>query len=121
MASTKTDNVIWSGQSLTAGGGPTTSSAIDLTDGYGAELGIKITNGSTGPTTAAQIQIQSSLDNTEWYNVGTPLIGGVANSEVVSWGMISIDPATQFIRLVATHPTGQNVTVEADLSELSAL
>ena len=121
MATTKADTAIWSAQSLSAGGGPTTSSAVVLDDGYGAALHVKLTNGGTGPTTAAQIQIQTSADNSEWYDFGTPLVGGVANSEVVSWGGIEIPAGVEYLRLVATHPTGQAVTVDADLSEVTAI
>jgi hypothetical protein len=121
MASTKAATAIWNGQSLSAGGGPTTSSAVNLTDGYGATVNIKLTNGATGPTTPAEVEVEVSEDNSEWYKTWYKLIGGTANNEIVSVGAFEVPPATQYLRLVATHPTGQAVTVDADLSELTAI
>jgi len=34
----------------------------DLSAGYGAQVDIKLTNGATGPTVAAQVQIQVAAD-----------------------------------------------------------
>ena len=121
MASTKTRTAIWTAQTLTAGAGNTTSSAVDLADGYGAALNIRLTNGATGPAIAAQVQIEVSNDNTEWFDFGGPLVGGTVNSEVVEWGGIEIPIGIKYIRLVAGSNTGQNVTVDADISEVTAL
>jgi hypothetical protein len=121
MATTKTVTAIWSSQTLTAGAGDTTSSAVTLDDGYGAALGIKLTNGATGPTVAAQVQIQTSQDNSEWYNMGGALVGGDGDSEVTSWGSIEIPIGVEYLRLVAGSNTGQNVTVDADISEVTAV
>lgn len=121
MASTKAVTAIWSSQTLTAGAGDTTSSAVDLSDGYGAALHIKLTNGATGPTVAAQVQIQVSADNSEYYNFGGALKGGTANSGVYSWGGIDIPVGVEYVKLVAGSNTGQNVTVDADISEVTAL
>ena len=57
MAATKSRTSIWSAQILTAGAGNTSSSWIDLSSAYGAQLDIKLTNGATGPTVAAQVKI----------------------------------------------------------------
>lgn len=73
MATTKEVSAIWSAQTLTAGAGDTTSAAETIDTGYGAALHIKLTNGATGPTVPAQVQIEVSADNTEWYEHG----GGV--------------------------------------------
>jgi hypothetical protein len=121
MATTKSVTAIWSGQTLTAGGGDTTSSAVTLDDGYGAALHIKLTNGATGPTVPAQVQIETSADNSEWYEFGGALVGTTTNSDVVSWGGIEIPIGVEYLRLVAGSNTGQNVTVDADLSEVTAV
>jgi hypothetical protein len=121
MASTKGLTAIWSSQTLTASAGDTTSSAVVLDDGYGAAVSIKLTNGATGPTIAAQVQIQVSQDNSEWYDFGGPLVGDTANSAVVSWGGIEVPIGVEYLRLVAGSNTGQNVTVDADISEVTAL
>lgn len=121
MATTKAVTAIWSGQTLTAGAADTTATAVTLDDGYGAALHIKLTNGATGPTVAAEVQIQVSADNSEWYDFGGALVGTTNNSDVVSWGGIEIPIGVEYLRLVAGSNTGQDVTVDADLSEVSAV
>ena len=121
MASTKTVTEVLSAVTLTAGAGNTTSDPVDLADGYGATLNIKLANGATGPTVAAQVQVQVSEDNSEWYNFGGALIGSKVANAVTSWGGIIIPIATKYLRLVAGSNTGQNVVVDADLSEVTAI
>jgi len=121
MASTKAVSVIWDGVTLTAAAGDTTSSAVTLDDGYGAAVHIKITNGGTGPTIAAQVQIEASADNSEFYKFGGPLIGATGNSVVSSWGGIEIPIGVEYIRLAGGSNTGQDVVVDADLSEVTAV
>lgn len=121
MATTKVVAAIWSGQTLTASSADTTSSAEVIDAGYGAALHIKLTNGATGPTVAAQVQIETSADNTEWYELGGPLIGNTDNNGISSWGDIPIGVGTEYVRLVAGTNTGQNVTVDADISNVTAV
>lgn len=125
MAATKARTSIWSGQTLTAGAGNTTSSWLDLSTGYGAQVDIKLTNGATGPTVPAQVQIQVAND----YNGGSPtlvtnfsgpLVGGTANSEVDYW-TVQIPPNAAAVRLVAGSNTAQNVTVDADISNITGI
>lgn len=120
MASTKDFTAFWSGQTLTAGAGDTTATAKDLTDGFGAGIAIKLTNGATGPTISAQVQVQVSQDNSEWYNHGAPIVGSVVNSAVVS-KTVSVGIEWKHARLVAGSNTGQDVTVDADISEVTAI
>jgi len=120
MATTKTATVIWSTQTLTAGAEDTTSSTVTLDDGYGAALHIKLTNGGTGPTVAAQVEVQVSADNSEWYEFCT-LPGGTLASAVYEWGGIEIPIGVEYLRLVAGSNTDQDVTVDADISEVAAI
>lgn len=119
MAATKANTSIWSAQTLTAGAADTTSSAVDLTDGYGASLNIKITNGATGPTLGAECQIEVSGDGTVYCRYGGPLIAGTVNAGVYSWGGIDIPIGVRYVRLVAGRNTGQNVTIDADITEVT--
>jgi len=121
MALTKAVTAIWSGQTLTAGAGDTTSSAVTVDDSYENGLSVKLTNGATGPTIAAQVQIEVSQDNTEWYEFGGPMVGGTVNSGVSSWGGIVIAIGVEYVRLVAGSNTAQDVTVEADITEVTGL
>lgn len=120
MASTKSVTAIWSGTTLTAGAADTTATAVVLDDGYGAGLCVKITNGGTAPTIPAQVQIQVSQDNSEWYNYGGAMVGNTTNSGIESWS-VDIPIGFEYLRLVGGSNTGQNVTVDADISEVTAL
>lgn len=122
MASTKTRTSIWSSETFTAGSAHADSSAVDLADGYGAALNVKITNGATAPTVALGLQIQVSNDNSAWFDFGGPLMGDTGNSEVVSWGGIQIPIEAKYLKIVNYQTnTGQNVTVDADISEVTAI
>lgn len=125
MAATKTETAIWTAQSLTAGGANTSSSWIDLSAAYGAQLSIKLTNGATGPTIAAQVQIQTAND----YNAGSPtlpvnfggaFVGGTTASEV-DYLSVEVPFGVAAVRLVAGSNTGQAVTVDADISVVTTV
>ncbi len=120
MATTKAVTAMESGLTLTAGAGDDTGAAVTLDDGYGAQIHLKLTNGGTGPTVAAQIQIQASADNSEWYNFGGPLVGTTGNSEINSWS-VEIPIGVEYVRTVQGSNTGQNVTCDIDLSEVTAV
>jgi len=120
MASTKGVTVLHNNATLTAGAGDTTSSSWDLQDGYGGTLYVKLTNGGTGPTVAAQVQVQASPDDSNWYDVGGPLVGSTSNSAVSSW-KVPIDIGDKYVRTVSGSNTGQNVTIRVEGVEVSAV
>lgn len=122
MAITKVRTSIWSSTTLTAGAGDTTSSTIDLSAGYGAVVDISLVNGGTGPTIAAQVQVQVAADaaGTLWVNYGGPLVGSVTLSVTSSWS-VEIPIGVEALRLVAGSNTGQNVTVNADVSNVTGI
>ncbi len=122
MASTKSRTSIWSAQTLTAGAGDTTSNAVDLSTGYGAQVDIQLTNGATGPTVAAQVQVQVATDvaGTLFTKFGGPLVGSVTNSAVSSWS-VELPIGVARVRLVAGSNTGQAVTVDADISNVTGI
>lgn len=122
MAITKARTSIWSATTLTAGAANTTSSAVDLSAGYGAQVNIQLTNGGTGPTVAAQVQIQVANDTggTLFVNYGGPLVGSTTLSVVTSWS-VDLPIGVNRLRLVAGSNTGQNVTVDADISNVTGI
>jgi len=125
MSATKTRTSIWSGQTLTAGAGNTTSSVIDLSAGYGSVINIRLTNGATGPTVAAQVQVvvannYNSGSPTLPISFGGPFTGGVTNSGVY-YCSVEIPIGIEAVELVAGSNTGQNVTVDADISTVTAV
>lgn len=121
MATLKTFTAIWDNRPLVANAADSTSTSVNLNDGYGASLHIKLTNGTTGPTAAAQVSIEVSGDDSEWYEFGGPLVGLTSNSGVISWGSIEIPWGVEHLRLVAGSNTDENVTVDADISEITSV
>lgn len=122
MAATKSRTSLWSSQTLTAGAGNTTSSAVDLSAAYGAQVDFKLTNGGSGPTVPAQVQIQVADDSggTLYVNFGGPLVGSTVNNAVVSWS-IDLPIGVASVQLVAGSNTGQAVTVDADISVVTGI
>jgi len=116
---------IWSGQTLTAGAASTSSSWIDLSSADSAQISIRLTNGATGPTAAAQVQIVVANDYNSGSphlpcNFGGPIVGGTAASEV-DYLSVDLPISVAAVRLVAGSNTGQNVTVDADISIVTAI
>jgi len=122
MTATKTRTAIWASQTLTASAGDTTSSAVDLSAGYGAQVNIKITNGGTGPTVAAQckVQVANNSSGTLWTDYGGAFQASSSNS-AVSYFTVELPIGVAAVRLVAGSNTGQNVTIDADVSNVTAI
>ena len=120
MATTKAVSVLRNDEILTAGAGDQTATAVNLTDGYGGTYDVKITNGGAAPDIAAQTQIQTSPDNSNWFDYGGPLVAGLTNSAVYSW-LIDIPVGVQYVRSVAGSNTAQDVTIRESLSEVTAV
>ena len=117
MATSKTVTVIHNNITMTAAAGDVTSSAWDLQDGYGGVLNVKITNGGTGPTVAAQVQIQASPDDSNYYSLGGPMVGSVVLSVVRSW-TVSIPVGVKYVKVVSGSNTGQAVTLRVTGTEV---
>jgi len=120
MALTKTNTQIHDGTTLTASAGDTTSAAQDLTGSYASVLNVKLTNGATGPTVPAQVKVQLSEDDSKYYDFGAPLVGGVTNAGIYSWSM-EIPFGAMYLQLVSGSNTAQDVTLDADISTVTAL
>jgi len=121
MPTTASTTTIYDGQSITAGGGPTTSSGVDVSAHHSTGICIKITNGATGPTAATEVQLEVSANaGTDYMEWGGPMIGGTANNGIYSWSL-TIPDWVQSIRAVVTHGTDQNTTLDMFLSGLTAV
>lgn len=98
----------------------------DLSTSYDVTVGLSIANGATGPTTAAQFQIQVANDYnagspTNPVNYGGPLVGPTSNSGASSWG-VEISDAWQAVRVQFTAASGgSTVTGTADTSKTTAI
>ena len=120
MASTKVVTVLDNNVVLTAAAADTTSGTWTIDDGYGAELYIKVTNGATGPTVAAQAQIWCSPDNSNFYKFGGALVSTLGNAIITSWA-INIPIGVEYLYVVHGSNTGQNVTIRVEGSEVTAI
>jgi len=122
MAAGKSRTSIWSAQTLTASSANTNSAVIGLTNTYGSQISIRLTNGATGPTIAAQVQIVVGNDSTPTLsaNFGGALVGSTGNS-AVSYFSVEIPIGVAAVWLTAGSNTGQNVTVDADISSVTGI
>lgn len=120
MALTKSSTVVHNSITLTAGAGDTTSSTQDLTASYQHTARIRISNGGTGPTIAAQCKVQVSEDTTSGnFMTLATVIGTTVNSDVVEVSVAIPDTAQQ-VRFVSGSNTGQNVTLRVVLDKVTA-
>ena len=118
MATTKVVTVLDNNVTLTAGAADHDSSVWDLQDGYGGILNVKITNGATGPTVAAAIQVNISQDNSNFYKFGGQYPSTLGNNVVTSWS-IYIPAGIKWVKVTSGSNTGQNVTIRVEGSEIT--
>ena len=122
MATTKVRSPISAAVVMTASAANVTSTAIDLSTGYGAQLSIQVTNGATGPTVAAQVQIQTANDvaGTLFVNFGGALVASLTNLAVTNWS-VDLPIGVERVRLISGSNTGQPTTLDADISQVTAI
>jgi len=120
MPVTKTTTVLSNNINLTAGGGPTTSSAYSATVGWHKILHMKLTNGATPPTTPASVRIEGSPDNSNWYTFQSGFTGPTTANGVESWSVLMYS-AVQYVRVVWTHGDTQNVTARAEVCDATEI
>ena len=120
MATTKTESVLLNDVTLVPAT-PQTSSVLSLTDGYGGSMLIRITNGGTGPTLAAEAQVEISYDNSQWYSYGGAFVAGVANSGVYEWPVSIQMNEAKHARVTVGENTAENVTVRVEGMEVEAV
>lgn len=125
MAITKVARTIVASGSNAAAG--TTRGTIDLEAGYGGTLTLKMTNGATGPTVQCTANVLIAHNATlpaaasagaDWktkYTIG----GGVAANGVTEL-CIPIEVGVMALELEFSGNTGQAVTVEAFMSEITS-
>lgn len=126
MALSKTARTVVASSSNTAGS--TTRGTIDLETTYGGLLTMKITNGATAPTVQCEGRVlvahnatlpAAASAGTDWKTVYT-FGGGTTNNGVTEMNYV-VDTSVMALEVEFTGNTGQAVTVEAFLSELSTV
>lgn len=125
MALSKTARTIIA--SATNAAAATTRGTIDLETAYGGTLTLKITNGATGPTVQCTCNVLIAHNTTlpaaasagaDWKTLYT--FGGGTTASAVTEMAIPIDAAIMALEVEFTGNTGQAVTVEAYMSELTS-
>lgn len=119
MASTHTLRTIITAATSNAAGATTTGTVWDNTTKYGGLVTIKLTNGGTGPTVAANAYVYTSADNSA-FKLYTKLIGDVTASSVNEWS-IEVPAGAMYIRVDVKDNTVQAVTCEAFAQELTTV
>lgn len=117
--------LIASGTSNAAGA--TTRGAQDLRTAGGGLLTVRVTNGATGPTAQAVVNVliahnsgttpTPASQGADWKLLWSFGAGTTANA--VTEQAIAIDPAVMHVCVEVTGNTGQAVTCEALLSEVT--
>ena len=107
--------------------GATTRGTLDLRTAHGGLLTLKMTNGATGPTTqcVANILVAHNSGATptaasagaDWKTIWSVGSGTVANA--ITEQSVEIGPGVMHLEVEFTGNTGQAVTVEAYLSEIT--
>ena len=107
--------------------GSTTRGTVDLRTAGGGLLTMKITNGGTGPTVQAVCNVlvahnsgatpTAASAGADWKTLWS-FGGGTANSGVTEQSIV-VDEAVMHLEVEFTGNTGQTVTVEAFLSEIT--
>ena len=119
MAATKSLSTIIASATSNAAAATSTGTPVDLTTKYGAIVTVKITNGATAPTLAANAYIYTSGDNTN-YKLMQKLGGDTVINSVNEW-TIEIPTPAMYVRVDVKDNTAQAVTCEAFAQVLSGL
>ena len=125
---TKTARTLIAAATSNAAAG-TTRGTLDLRTAFGGLLTMKLTNGGTGPTVAAQARIlvahnagatpTAASANVDWKTLWS-FSGDLVASSITEQS-IRIDDSVMHVEVEVTGNTGQAVTCEAFLSELTSI
>lgn len=107
--------------------GATTRGTLDLRTAQGGLLTLKITNGATGPTVQCQANILAAHNSgstptaasagTDWKTLWS--VGGGTTANAITEQSMEVGPGVMHLEVEFTGNTGQAVTVEAYLSEIT--
>ncbi len=108
MPASKTNTAKQSGLTMTAGAGDVTQAVHVMTTAYGGLAMVKLTNGATGPTLAAQCQLVFSGDDATYFKQAGPLVGNTDNNGVESWA-VPIPVGVRNIEFITGSNTDEDV------------
>lgn len=108
--------------------GSTTRGTLDLRTAMGGLLTLKIINGATGPTAQAEGRVLVAHNNgatpaaasagSDWKTIWS--FGGGTTANAITEQSVEIGPGVMHLEVEFTGNTGQAVTVEAYLSEVTS-
>jgi hypothetical protein len=116
MAITKQPVIILAATNVNAGttpASPVAGPAVDVRAFAGGEWGYKITNGSSAPTVACTLVLQTSHDGANWFDYYA-VAGNTAASGVVS-GSVAMTRGVMYARTIAFGNVTNAATVESAL------
>ena len=106
-----------------------TRGTVDLRNAQGGMLTVKITNGATGPTVPATVNILIAHDagatptaaaaGAGWKTIWS--FAASTGNNVITEQSITIDPAVMHLEVEVNGNTAQAVTCEAYLSEITSV
>lgn len=124
---TKTPRTLIAAGTSNAAGAQTRGTA-DLRTAQGGLLTVKITNGATGPTVPATVNILAAHNSgatpaaasagADWKTIWS--FAASTGNNVITEQSITIDPGVMHLEVEVTGNTGQAVTCEAFLSEITS-
>ena len=124
---TKTPRTLIAASTSNSAGG-TTRGTVDLRTAQGGILTVKLTNGGTGPTVAATCNIliahnsgatpTAASAGADWKTIWS--FAGTTTNSAITEQSIDIGPGVMHLEVEVTGNTGQAVTCEAFLSEITS-
>lgn len=125
---TKTPRTLIAASTSNAAGSSTRGTA-DLRTAQGGLLTVKVTNGATGPTVPATVNILVAHDagatptagaaGADWKTIWS--FASSTGNNAVTEQSITIDPGVMHLEVEVTGNTAQAVTCEAFLSEITSV
>jgi hypothetical protein len=119
MAATKTKRTMIAAATSNAAGGTTSGTEVNLSTAYGALAVCRITNGGTGPTVGADFVVYVGSATGEKREFSRQTAPTTLNA--VTDFAVELPPATMFLNVDITGNTGQPVSAEVFVEELTAL
>ncbi len=102
-----------------AAGGTAVGAGQSLQTALGALVTLVVTNGSTGPTMGCEAIVEISRDGLTWYEFSRQRAGTVASSTYTFH--VDVPVSVSHVRPTFSGNTGQAVTAEAFLHELTSI
>ncbi len=119
MAVTKTRRVLIAAGTSNSAGSTTQGTELNLSTALGALINCRITNGASGPSTAASLVVYTGSQTGEEREFAR--LTSATGNNVVTDLVLEIPPSTMFVNVDVTGNLGQAVTCEVIAQELTSV